>query len=138
MPRTTQSPSEILQKYIDDYQTNPFALSKSLGVAYQTVTFILKEKSKISPQMALRLAKHYGNTPEYWLDIQAQADIAELSADKKFTSQLNKIHKAVKNTGKAKTPKKGTDKTAKPAKKAAKAKSKKKVKAFKTSRKTKK
>jgi len=48
MPRTAKSksastvtPSEVLQKFIDDYQTNPFALSKVLNVAYQSVTHIL-------------------------------------------------------------------------------------------------
>ena len=45
MPRTAKThtalavtPSEVLQKFIDDYQTNAFALSKSLNVAYQSVT----------------------------------------------------------------------------------------------------
>ena len=137
MPRTakSQSPSEVLQKFIDDYQINPFALSKSLNVAYQSVTFILKGKARISPKMALRLSAHFGNPVNYWLDIQSATDLAELSADKKFQSSIKKITKAVKPTGKAKAVKKGTGKTAKPAKKAAKARSRKKVKTFKTGRK---
>jgi len=130
MPRTakSQSPSEVLQKFIDDYQTNPFALSKSLNVAYQSVTHILQGKARISPKMAIRLSSHFGNPVKYWLDIQTSADLAELSADKKFQSSIKKIAKAVKPSGKAKTPKKGTGRTAKPAKQAAKAKSRKKLK----------
>jgi len=48
MPRTvkSQSPSEVLQKFIDDYQTNPFALYKAFNVAYQSVTHILQGKRK--------------------------------------------------------------------------------------------
>jgi len=136
-----QSPGDVLQKYINDYQTNPFALSKSLNVAYQSVTHILQGRARISPKMAVRLAKHYGNTAEYWLDIQAQSEIDTLSADKKFSAELNKITKAVKPTSKkAKTPKPASKKrkrtTVNPAvpKKAAKVKSRKKVKAFKTNR----
>jgi len=133
MPRTpkSQSPSEVLQKFIDDYQTNPFALSKALNVAYQSVTHILQGKARISPKLAIRLSSHFGNPVKYWLDIQTSADLAELSADKKFQSSLKKITKAQKPTGKAKAAKKGTGKSAKPAKKAAKAKSKRKVKALK-------
>ena len=137
MPRTAnkQTPSEVLQKFINDYQTNAFALSKSLNVAYQSVTHILQGRARISPKMALRLSAHFGNPVKYWLDIQSSADLAELSADKNFQSSLKKITKAQKTTGKAKAEKKGTGKTAKPGKKAAKAKSKKKVKTFKTGRK---
>jgi len=139
MPRTakSQSPSEVLQKFIDVYQTNPFALSKALNVAYQSVTHILQGKARISPKMAIRLSSHFGNPVKYWLDIQTSADLAELSADKKFQSSIKKIAKAVKPTGKAKAAKKGTGKTAKPAKKVAKIKSRKKIKAFKTGRKAK-
>ena len=144
MPRTAKSktasavtPSEVLQKFIDDYQTNPFALSKALNVAYQSVTHILQGKARISPKMAIRLSSYFGNPVKYWLDIQTSADLAELSADKKFQSSIKKIAKAVKPTGKAKTAKKGTGKSTKPAKKAAKVKSRKKVKAFKTGRKSK-
>jgi len=138
MPKSkTQTPSEVLQKYIDEYQTNPFALSKSLDVAYQTVTHILKGKSRITAQMAVKLAKHFGNTPNFWLDIQAQSEINELSANKKFTATVNKIPKAAKPTAKVKLitqKKKSRTSYAKPNKQAAKAKSKKKVKAFKTDR----
>jgi len=72
LPRTnkTQTPSDVLKKFIDDYQTNAFALSKILNVAYQSVTFILNEKTRISPKMALRLSTHFGNPVKYWLDIQ--------------------------------------------------------------------
>jgi len=110
MPRTakSQSPSEVLQKFIDDYQTNPFALSKALNVAYQSVTHILQGKARISPKMAIRLSSHFGNPVKYWLDIQTSADLAELSADKKFQSSIKKITKALKPTGKVKK-----DKTAK-------------------------
>ena len=58
MPKTakSQSASEVLQKFIDNYQTNPFALSKALNVAYKSVTHILQGKSRISPKMAIRLS----------------------------------------------------------------------------------
>ena len=121
MPRTAKSktasavtPSEELQKFIDDYQTNPFALSKALNVAYQSVTHILQGKARISPKMAIRLSSHFGNPVKYWLDIQTSADLAELSADKKFQSSLKKITKAVKPSGKLKkekNPKIGKGKT---------------------------
>ncbi|MDR0501913.1 MAG: HigA family addiction module antidote protein [Treponema sp.] len=104
MPKTakSQTPGEALQKFIDDYQTNPFALSKSLNVAYQSVTHILQGKARISPKMAMLLSARFGSSVNYWLDIQTSADLDKLSADKKFQLSLNKITKAQKPTGKAK------------------------------------
>ena len=99
MPKS-QTPSEVLQKFIDNHQTNPFALSKALNVAYQSVTHILQGKSRISAQMAIRLSKHYGNKAEYWLDIQSKYEIDELSADKKFIKILSNIPKAQRPAGK--------------------------------------
>ena len=143
MPRTakSQSPREVLQKFIDDYQTNPFALSKALNVVYQSVTHILQGKARISPKMAIRLSSHFGNPVKYWLDIQTSADLAELSADKKFQSSLKKITKAQKPTGKVKkekTAKIGKGKTntlAEKRKKAAKIPGSKKVRGRKAKRK---
>jgi len=138
----TKSPAEVLQSFIDEYQINPFSLSKSIGMAYQSVANILTGKGRISTNIAIRLGKYFGNTPKFWLDIQAQSEIAELSTDKKFTAVLNKIPKVVKPTDKkGKEPKAASKKrkrtTINPAvpKKTAKVKSRKKIKAFKTGRK---
>jgi len=146
MPKTKtnlKTPAEVLQSYIDEYQINPFSLSKSIKMAYQSVANILKGKGKISANIAIRLGQYFGNTPQFWLDIQAQSEIAELSSDKKFTAVLSKIPKAVKPSGKkTKEPKTASKKrkrtTINPAvpQKAAKVKSRKKVKAFKTGIKT--
>jgi len=104
MPKAakSQNPGEVLRSFIDDYQINPFSLSKSLKVNYQTVTHIISGKSRITVQMALRLAQYFGNSPKYWLDVQASSEIDELSADKKFISSVKSIPKAKKPTGKAK------------------------------------
>ncbi|MCL2276842.1 MAG: HigA family addiction module antitoxin [Treponema sp.] len=98
----TKNPGEVLQSFIDEYQTNAFALSKSIKVAYQSVTNILNGKGRISVHIALRLGQYFGNTPKYWLDVQASYEIDELSADKKFVNSIKSIPKAVKPSGKVK------------------------------------
>ncbi|MCL2180015.1 MAG: HigA family addiction module antitoxin [Treponema sp.] len=104
MPKS-QTPGAVLQSYIDEYQINPFSLSKSIKVAYQSVTNILKGKARITVHMALRLSQYFGNSPKYWLDIQSASEIDELSSDKKFTSIIKSIPKASKGAkpGKNKT-----------------------------------
>ena len=143
MPKQAKlkNPGIVLQSYIDKYEINPFIVSKALNVAYQSVSNIIKGKARITVPMALRLAVYFGNTPQFWLDIQNSAEIEEYSSDSKFMSAVKKIPKVQKPTGKKikelkAGSKKGKRTAINPAipKKAAKVKSRKKIKEFKTSR----
>jgi len=102
MPKTIQTPGAVLQSLIDDYQINPFFLSKQVKLSYQSILNILKGKAKISVQIALRLAKYFNNSPMYWMNIQISSEINTLSANKKFLSVIKSIPKAEKPKGKAK------------------------------------
>jgi addiction module HigA family antidote len=50
--------------------------AKSLGVTRQTLTKVINGKSGISPEMAIRLSKAFGSTPETWLRMQLAYDLA--------------------------------------------------------------
>jgi addiction module HigA family antidote len=50
--------------------------AKVLGVSRQTLTKVINGKSSISPQMAIRLTKAFGSTPETWLRMQLAYDLA--------------------------------------------------------------
>lgn len=48
-----------------------------LGVTRQTLNHIIHAKSGISPEMAIRLSKAFGRTPETWLRMQLAYDLAQ-------------------------------------------------------------
>ena len=50
--------------------------AKVLGVSRQTLTKVIGGKSGISPEMAIRLTKAFGSTPETWLRMQVAYDLA--------------------------------------------------------------
>jgi addiction module HigA family antidote len=50
-------------------------LAKQLDVASSTLNRVLKGQSAISPEMALRLSKALGRTPESWLAMQDAYDL---------------------------------------------------------------
>jgi antitoxin HigA-1 len=59
----------------------PLALSvtegaRVLGVTRQALNNVVNGKSGISPEMALRLSKAFGSTPETWLQMQLAYDLA--------------------------------------------------------------
>ncbi len=52
-----------------------------LGVSRQTLNNVLHGKSGISPQMAIRLSRAFGSTPETWLRMQVAYDLAQARKD---------------------------------------------------------
>src|ERR1019366_9350347 len=49
--------------------------AKLLGVTRQALNNVINGKSGISPEMAIRLTKAFGSTPETWLQMQLAYDI---------------------------------------------------------------
>jgi antitoxin HigA-1 len=50
--------------------------AKVLGVTQQALNNVFNGKSGISPEMAIRLSKAFGSTPEVWLRMQVAHDLA--------------------------------------------------------------
>jgi len=118
MAKAKQTPQAVLNKLMNEYQLNAFSLSKAIKLSPTSVRLIVIGKSKITVPTALRLAKFFGQSPAYWLDLQNDADLADAARDGKLQSAVNSIGKVKKPAPKAKA-------AAKPAKKAKKAGAKK-------------
>jgi addiction module HigA family antidote len=52
--------------------------AKVLGVTRQALNNLVNGKSGISPEMAFRLSKAFGSTPEVWLRLQMNYDLAQI------------------------------------------------------------
>ena len=59
------------------------AASKVLRVTRQSVSNLINGKTGISPEMAIRLSKAFGSTPETWVRMQAAYDLAQALRDEK-------------------------------------------------------
>ncbi len=57
------------------------AAAKILGVTRQALNNVVNGKSGISPEMAIRLSKAFGSTPETWLQMQLAYDLAAARKD---------------------------------------------------------
>lgn len=55
--------------------------AKVLGVTRQALNNVVNAKSGISPEMAIRLSKAFGSTPETWLRMQLAYDLAAARKD---------------------------------------------------------
>lgn len=69
-------PGEMLREdFLPDYGLSVASLAVALGVSRQSVNELLRERRAVSPQMALRLARLFGNTPDFWLNAQRAVDL---------------------------------------------------------------
>ena len=96
MPKNLQTPADALNALMEDYQLNPFSLSKQVGLSTSSVRNIATGKSGVTVPTALRFAKFFGQCPSFWLDLQLQADMQKASSDKELQSELKTIPKAKK------------------------------------------
>ena len=69
-------PGEFIESvYMEPYGISCRYLAEQLGVAPSTLNRAIKGKSAVSPEMALRLSKVLGRTPESWLSMQDNYEI---------------------------------------------------------------
>jgi addiction module HigA family antidote len=69
-------PGEMLREdFLPDYGLTVKSLAAALGVSRQTINELLRERRAVSPEMALRLARLFGNSPEFWLNAQRAVDL---------------------------------------------------------------
>lgn len=69
-------PGEILRElYLPDYKLSVTAFALKLGVSRTTASELVNCKNGISADMALKLAKAFGTTPRFWLNMQQAYDL---------------------------------------------------------------
>ncbi len=83
-------PGEMLREdFMPDYGLTTSALAETLGVSRQTINEILRERRAVTPAMSLRLARLFGNTPEFWLNAQRAYDLWQ--AQKSYGRDMENI-----------------------------------------------
>jgi len=81
-------PGEMLREdFMPDYSQTTTSLAEKLGVSRQTVNELLLERRAVSPDMALRLSRLFGNTPEFWLNAQRAVDLWKAQRENRHAIQ---------------------------------------------------
>ena len=81
-------PGEMLREdFLPDYGLSVSSLAQALGVSRQTANELLRERRAVSPAMALRLSRLFGNSPEFWLNAQRAVDLWDAAQELEFEVQ---------------------------------------------------
>ena len=90
-------PGEILREdFLLELGMSANALARALNVPAPRVNDIVRERRGISADTALRLARYFDSSPQFWLNMQTAYDlrVAEIAAGKKIEREVSVISKA--------------------------------------------
>jgi len=65
----------LREDFLPDYALSVAGLAEAAGVSRQFVNELLRGRRAVSPEMALRLARLFGNAPEFWMNAQRAVDL---------------------------------------------------------------
>lgn len=84
-------PGEILKEELDALGLSAHAFALALAVPANRITAILKGTRGVTADTALRLARYFGTTPQFWLNLQLAYDLRQAEIE-----NGKHIYKAVK------------------------------------------
>jgi len=73
-------PGEILSKeFLGPLGITKYRLSKDTGIRLTTISDIVRRRKRISPELAVKFSKYFGNTSKFWLELQEDYDEKRMS-----------------------------------------------------------
>src|SRR6266568_3370638 len=70
------TPGEMLKdEFLAEYGLSQNQLAKAIGISPNRIAEIVNNRRRITADTALRLALYFGNSPEFWLNLQTHYDL---------------------------------------------------------------
>lgn len=77
-------PGEVLlEEFLIPLNISAYRLSKDISIPQTRISEIIKGRRRITADTALRLSNYFGNSPKFWLGLQADYDLEDERINKK-------------------------------------------------------
>ena len=89
--QTPVHPGEILLKdFLEPLEITQYRLAKDIKIDPRRISLIIQGKRAITANTALRLARYFGNSPQFWLGLQLDYDLdcEQDKIDKKLEKEV--------------------------------------------------
>jgi antitoxin HigA-1 len=83
-------PGEFLKEILDELGISQAEFARTVGLSSMRVSHVVKGNRPVTAEMALLFGKAFGQTPQYWLNLQATYDLK--AAEKAVGPRLVAIH----------------------------------------------
>ena len=75
-------PGDVLrEEFLLPMKLTPYALAQACGVPRTRIERLAREETPVTADTALRLARYFGTTPDFWLHLQSAYDLEEASRE---------------------------------------------------------
>jgi addiction module HigA family antidote len=81
----------LLEEFLKPLSMTQTELAERIGVSYVRMNEIVNGKRRITPSTALRLARAFGTSPEFWLNGQLALDLYNTLGDEREMETIEKI-----------------------------------------------
>ena len=68
-------PGEYLSELLEELGLSQYRLAQEIGVAPMRISHVVRGQRPVTAELALRLARFFGQSPRYWLNLQSRYDI---------------------------------------------------------------
>jgi antitoxin HigA-1 len=70
------TPGEMLkEEFLADHGLSQNQLAKAIGISPNRIAEIINNRRRVTADTALRLSLYFGNSPEFWMDLQTHYDL---------------------------------------------------------------
>ncbi len=91
-------PGEILlEEFIKPFGISQYKLAKDINVSQMKISEIVNKKRRITVDTALRLAKYFGMSPEFWMGLQNDYDVETALDNEELSNNISKIQPLTNN-----------------------------------------
>ena len=85
----------LLEEFLKPMKLSQRDLANGIQVPYQRVNELINGKRGVTPGTALRLAKYFGNTPAFWMNLQLRWDLYHAQqTEAKALRRIRRVKKA--------------------------------------------
>ena len=68
-------PGEFLKENLDELRISQAEFARTIGLSAMRISLVVKGKRPVTAEMALLFGKVFGQTPQYWINLQATYDL---------------------------------------------------------------
>ncbi|MGI9302753.1 MAG: HigA family addiction module antitoxin [Gammaproteobacteria bacterium] len=96
MSRRPSHPGALIRNVIlPETRLTVSELAKRCGVARNTMSKLINERGEVTEDLAIRLSRVLGSTPQFWLGMQSKLNLWRLEQrNKRIYAQMERIHVA--------------------------------------------
>ncbi len=81
LPKNPTHPGEmLLEEFLKPMNMTQVAFAKHIGVSFKRINEIVQARRSVTPETAWLFAQAFGNSPQFWMNLQATYDLVHHSA----------------------------------------------------------